>query len=97
MEENKIPGKGAAIASMVLGIIAVVFWFFGWGAIVSIVCGIVGLILASSSKKAGFSGGIRTAGLVCSIIGLVGGALVLIACVACASALGMAGSALSLY
>lgn len=30
MENNdKIPGKGAATASMVLGIISVVLWFFG--------------------------------------------------------------------
>ncbi len=100
MEENlqnngNVPGKGAATASMVLGIIAVVFWFFGWGAIVSVVCGIVGLILASNSKKAGFDGGTRTAGLVLSIIGLVGGALVFVACVACAGAIGAAGLELS--
>ena len=28
-DNNKIPGKGAATASMVLGIISVVLWFFG--------------------------------------------------------------------
>lgn len=28
--DNKIPGKGAATASMVLGIISVVLWFFGY-------------------------------------------------------------------
>ena len=86
--ENNQPGKGAAIASLVLGIIAVVFWFFGWGSLVSIICGIVGIILASNAKKAGFDGGMRVAGLVLSIIGLVGGAIVFVACVACASALG---------
>lgn len=91
MEENKIPGKSSATASMVLGIVSVVFWFFGWGAIVSVICGIVGLILASKSKKEGFAGGVRTAGFVCSLIGLIGGAIVFVACVACAGVLGAAG------
>ncbi len=96
MEENKvIPGKGAAIASLVLGIISVVFWFFGIGSLVSIVCGIIGLILASNAKKAGFEGGIRTGGFVCSLIGLIGGALVFVACVACVGLLGAAGAASS--
>ena len=87
------PGKGAAIASLVLGIIAVVFWFFGASSIVSIICGIIGLILASNSKKQGFNGGIRTAGFVLSLIGLIGGALIFIACVACVGALGTMGGA----
>ena len=54
MENGNIPGKGAATASMVLGIIGVVCWFFGVSSIVSVVVGIIGLILASNSKKAGF-------------------------------------------
>ena len=65
MESNdKIPGKGAATASMVLGIISVVLWFFGYSALVSVILGIVGLILAGNAKKAGFVGGIQTAGFV---------------------------------
>ena len=52
MENGNIPGKGAATASMVLGIIGVVCWFFGVSSIVSVVVGIIGLILASNSKKA---------------------------------------------
>ena len=56
MESNdKIPGKGAATASMVLGIISVVLWFFGYSALVSVILGIVGLILAGNAKKAGLS------------------------------------------
>lgn len=50
--DNKIPGKGAATASMVLGIISVVLWFFGYSALVSVILGIVGLILAGNAKKA---------------------------------------------
>ena len=89
---NKIPGKGGATASLVMGIIAVVLWFFGYSAIVSVVLGIVGLICAGNSKKAGFNGGIRTAGFVLSLIGLIGGAVAFVACVACVGALGAIGS-----
>lgn len=54
-ENNNIPGKGAATASLVLGIISVVLWFFGYSALVSVILGIVGLILAGNAKKAGFT------------------------------------------
>lgn len=90
--DNKIPGKGAATASMVLGIISVVLWFFGYSALVSVVLGIVGLILAGNAKKAGFVGGMQTAGFVLSLIGLIGGAIFFVACVACVGAVGAAGS-----
>lgn len=92
MESNdKIPGKGAATASMVLGIISVVLWFFGYSALVSVILGIVGLILAGNAKKAGFVGGIQTAGFVLSLIGLIGGAI-FFACIACVGAIGAAGT-----
>lgn len=89
MENNQnVPGKGAAVASLVLGIIAVVLWFFGYTSIVSVILGIVGLVCAGNAKKAGFMGGLRTAGFVLSLIGLIGGG---IAFVACAGAIGAAG------
>ena len=77
-----IPGKSQATASLVLGIIAVVLWWFGFSAIASVILGIVGLVMASKSKKAGFTGGTRTAGFVLSLIGLIGG-VVFTACAAC--------------
>ena len=89
-ENNNSPGKGAATASLVLGIISVVLWFFGYSALVSVILGIVGLILAGNAKKAGFNGGIRTAGFVLSLIGLIGGAIFFVACVACVGAIGAA-------
>ena len=93
MENNdKIPGKGAATASMVLGIISVVLWFFGYSALVSVILGIVGLILAGNAKKAGLVGGIQTAGFVLSLIGLIGGAIFFVACIACVGAIGAAGT-----
>ena len=52
MENNQnIPGKGAATASLVLGIIAVVLWFFGYTSIVSVILGIVGLVCAGNAKR----------------------------------------------
>lgn len=92
MENNQnVPGKGAAVASLVLGIIAVVLWFFGYTSIVSVILGIVGLVCAGNAKKAGFMGGLRTAGFVLSLIGLIGGGIAFVACVACAGAIGAAG------
>lgn len=88
-----VPGKGQAIASLVLGIVSVVFWFFGVGSILSLITGIVGLVLASMSKKAGFEGGIRTAGFVLSLIGTIGGAVVFVTCVMCVGCLGAIGAA----
>ena len=92
MENNKIPGKGAAVASLVLGIIGVVLWFFGYSSAISVILGIIGLVLAANSKKAGFVGGVRTAGFVLSLISLIGGAIFFISCVACVGALGAAGA-----
>lgn len=92
MENNKIPGKGAAVASLVLGIVGVVLWFFGYSSLLSVILGIVGLILAGNAKKVGFVGGVRTAGFVLSLISLIGGAIFFVACVACVGALGAMGA-----
>ena len=73
------------IASLVLGIIALVIGIFsagtlGWaGAIV----GILGIIFGALGRKNSEKAGLATAGLVCSIIGLVFCLILYIACVAC--------------
>lgn len=82
-----VPGKSAATASLVLGIVAVVCWFFGYSSLISVVCGGIGLCCAASSKKEGYEGGARTAGFILSLIGLIGGALIFVACVACVGSL----------
>lgn len=70
-QNNNMPqqgGKGLAIASMVLGIIALVFFCFFW---ISIPCGIIAIILggvALATKKPGK--GMAIAGLVCAILGI---------------------------
>lgn len=91
LPQGSQPGKSAATASLVCGIIGVVLWFFGWSAIVSVILGIVGLVLASNAKKAGFNDGLRTAGFVLSLLSLIFGGIIFVACVACVGTLGTAG------
>ncbi|MFA0815218.1 MAG: hypothetical protein ACC608_05470 [Anaerofustis sp.] len=77
---------GKAIASLVLGILAAVCVFFGYGALLGIVLGVVGLILGIMSKKEQPSG-MATAGIVLSIIAIAICVIGFIACVACVSAM----------
>lgn len=75
-----------AIASLVLGIISIVWSTFGmsigWlGAII----GIVGIVTGAIGRKDEAHRGMATAGLVCSIIGA---ALCLLGYVACAACVG---------
>jgi len=63
-----------AIAALVLGIISI----FDPTIIAGIVLGIIGIILAIVSKNKGFSGGLRTGGLVVSIVGLVINVVILV-------------------
>lgn len=83
--QDKIPGKGQAVASLVLGIIGVVLWFFGYSALVSVILGIIGLVLAGNAKKLGYAEGMQKAGFILSLISLIGGAIFFVACVACVS------------
>lgn len=56
------PGKGFAIASLVLGIVS--FFLFGY------IAGGLAIIFGSVAKNKGYPGGIATAGMVCGIIGI---------------------------
>lgn len=49
METSVMHGK--AVASLVLGICAIVCWFFGVGALVGIILGIIGLVWLVRQKK----------------------------------------------
>ena len=94
MDNQNVPGKGAATGALVLGIVGLVIALFINGP-VGLVAGIVGLVMASKAKKEGFSGGIQTAGFVLSILAVVFGALGLVACIACTAAgigLGLMGA-----
>ena len=74
MEEK---GKSYATASMVLGIVGLVFTFFIY-TLVGVIMGIVGLVLAVKAKDMGFQGGMRTAGFVMNLICVIVGALLLV-------------------
>ena len=70
-----------AIASLVLGIVSLVLSFFGLG-MISVFTVIIGIILGVLGRKDPEKKGMATAGLVCSIIALVIGVIMWIACAA---------------
>ena len=70
-----------AIASLILGIISLILSFFGLG-IISVFTAIIGIILGVLGRKDPEKKGMATAGLVCSIIALVLGVIMWIACAA---------------
>ncbi len=82
-----------ALASMVLGIIALVIAVFGgfvaigW---IGSICGILAIIFGVLGRKDAANKGKATAGLVCGIISVVWGIIAYLACVACANAAGNA-------
>ena len=57
-------GRGMAIASLVLGILALVSGTAGF------VCGLLAVIFGGVAKSKGYRGGMATAGLICGIIPL---------------------------
>lgn len=87
--QGKTDGK--AVASLVLGIISIVFVFFGTFAFIGIILGIISLVLGIISKKAAPSG-LATAGIVLSIIAIALCAISFLACVACVGSLAALGS-----
>ena len=73
------------IASLVLGIIAVIIGLFSAGSLgwAGAIMAIIGIILGALGRKEPEKSGIATAGMVLSIIGLVSCLILYIACVAC--------------
>ncbi|SHI23491.1 protein of unknown function [Sporobacter termitidis DSM 10068] len=71
---GRVPGSGKATASLVLGIVSLVFAFMSVLSVVSLPCGIIGLILGNGARKElppEQGRGQATAGMICSIVGLV--------------------------
>ena len=84
------PGKGAAVASLVLGIISLVLCWWGWVGVVAIIMSIIGIVLGINGRKQlqpEQGRGMATGGLVCSIIALVLSSIVFVSCVICAASL----------
>ena len=65
-------GRGFAIASLVMGILALT--------IDGIIFGILGIVFAVIAKRSGFTDGFATAGLVMSIIGVASGIILWAIC-----------------
>lgn len=88
--------QAKAIASMVLGILSIIFCcIYTW---VALVLAIVGLVLAILSKKNNEPGkGFATAGLVCSIIGLAIAIISIIIAIVFVSILGESLTSLADY
>ena len=82
------------VASLVLGIVSIVFVVFTGGVArpVAAVLGIVGIVLGGLARRDNPTG-IATAGLVCSIIGAVLGLIAVITCYGC---IGCAGGLASM-
>ena len=74
-----VPGHDKAVMVLIFGIVSCVTFFWGYLAVISIVAGIVGLVMASKAKGEGNAEGIRTAGFILSLVGLILGTLVFIA------------------
>lgn len=87
---NGNESNGMAIASLILGIISILFNFIGYSWI-GLILGIVGIILGVNAKKKNPSS-MASAGLVLSIIGTALCAVVFIACVACVGIIGLGAS-----
>ena len=83
--------SGAATASLVLGILSLLCAFFGYGAILGLVFGIIGTSLGAKARKIAQTG-LATAGFVCSLIGLILSAVGLVCAIACVGVLGAIGS-----
>ena len=71
MSQETHSGSGPATASLVLGIISVIFGVLLFIPLADIICAIVGLVMYGTARRRGFSGPSATAGLVCSILGLI--------------------------
>lgn len=77
------------VASLVLGIIALVCCFIPGAGLVGVIVGILGIILGAMGRKNPESKGIATGGMVCSIVATAICGITYIACIACAGAAGL--------
>ena len=87
-------GKNLAVGSLVCGILSLVLMFFGYGALLGLILGIVAIVLAVNAKKKGFEDGMQKAGLVLGIIGTVLCGITFVACALCAGALAAMGASM---
>ena len=104
-ENNNVPqqpqnnnGKGMAIAALVLGIVAAVICWFGWGALVGLALAIVAIVLgvkARNALKGSDGAGLATASLVLGIIGVVLAGIAVVCWICVVAAAGALASQMS--
>ena len=66
------PGKGMAIASLILGLVSFLC--------LPIVTGVLGIVFGGVAKSKGSTNGMATAGIICGIVGIALWILMLVAC-----------------
>lgn len=76
--------KGKQIASLVCGILSLIWAWASYGAIAGIALGIVAVVLSSGVKNAGAENGMSKAGFICGLIGTILSAVMLVVWIACA-------------
>ena len=74
----KQTSHGKAVVSLVLGIIGVICWFYGYSSVLSIILGIVAVELAKAAARDGNTEGVCTAGKIFGRISFIGGIIFLI-------------------
>lgn len=87
MNSSEERGRNMGPASLVLGIVSIVFSIvpgFQW---IGVITGLIGTVLGALGRKDPEKAGLATAGMVCSIIGLTLSVILYLACVACAKGL----------
>jgi uncharacterized membrane protein len=89
---RKMRRKNMGVAALVCGIISVVCAFFGPGAVIGVLLGIVAIVLGIMGRKNPEQAKSATAGLVLGIIGTVLSGIMFVACVACVGLIGTAGA-----
>ncbi len=72
-----------AVASLVLGILSILFLFTGPFSFIGLILGIVGIVMGVLARKEDPGNTLSTGGLVTSIIGCALSLLLNIACIAC--------------
>lgn len=66
------PGKTNSVLALIMGILSIILCCCS---VIGIIPGILGIVFSRKAKNKGEIGGMATAGLVCSIIGIVFGVL----------------------
>ena len=94
---QKLPGQGAATAALILGIIGMVCALCLTFGIISVGCGIAGVIVAGNAKKQGYQGSMRTVGFILSLLSLIFGALEIVACIGCIGVISASGGRTAPY